>query len=116
VTPGSGNGRTYDMNARKRLMAASLGLAGVVLPLAAAGSAQAEEETSTEGYPSTQSPLQAVSAVGGTLGEGQFQLTDALNGDNRPDGANGVESEFPPLEARYIEGPVGGLLVNGPFE
>ena len=115
MTPGSGNGRTYDMNARKRLMAASLGLAGVVLPLAAAGSAQAEEETSTEGYPSSQNPLQAVSAVGGTLGEANHGFLDAVNGDNRPDGANGVETEFPPLEARYIEGPVGGLLKNGPF-
>ncbi len=102
------------MNARKRLMAASLGLAGVVLPLAAAGSAQADEDSAVGEYPSSQNPLQAVSAVGGTLGEGNFQLTDALNGDNRPDGANGVESEFPPLEARYIEGPVGGLLKNGP--
>ena len=105
------------MNARKRLMAASLGLAGVVLPLAAAGTAQAEEH-SAEGYPSSQNPLQAVSAVGGTLAEGEFQITDALNGDNRPDGANGVESEFPPPESfgRYVEGPVGGLLVNGPFQ
>jgi len=115
VNAGSGNERTYEMNARKRLMAASLGLAGVVLPLAAAGSAQANEESATEGYPSTQNPLQALSAVGGTAGEGQFQITDALNGDNRPDGANGVESEFPPLDPRYVEGPVGGLLKNGPF-
>lgn len=104
------------MNARKRLMAASLGVAGVVLPFVAVGTAQANEENPVEGYPSTQNPLQAVSAVGGILGEGNFQLTDALNGDNRPDGANGVESEFPPLDPRYVEGPAGGLLVNGPFE
>ena len=104
------------MNARKRLLAASLGLAGVILPLTAAGSAQADEENSTEGYPSTQSPLQAVSAVGGTLGEANHGFMDALNGDNRPDGANGVETEFPPPDPRYVEGPVGGLLVNGPLE
>lgn len=106
------------MNARKRLMAASLGLAGVVLPLAAVGTAQADEEKTAGEYPSSQNPLQAVSAVGGTLGEGEFQITDALNGDNRPDGANGVESEFPPPESfgRYVEGPVGGLLKNGPFQ
>ncbi len=101
------------MNARKRLMAASLGLAGVVLPLAAAGAAQAEEQ-STEGYPSHQNPLQAVSAVGATLGEQNHGFMDAVNGDNRPDGANGVETEFPPLDPRYVEGPVGGLITNGP--
>jgi len=104
------------MNARKRLLAASMGLAGVVLPLAAAGTAQANEENPVEGYPSTQSPLQAVSGVGGTLGEANHGFTDALNGDNRPDGANGVETEFPPLDYRYVEGPVGGLLVDGPFQ
>lgn len=98
---------------KRRLLAASLGLAGVVLPLAAAGAAQAEEP-STGGFPSSQNPLQGFSAVGGTLGEGNAMLLDALNGDNRPDGANGVESEFPPLDYRYVEGPAGGLLVNGP--
>ncbi|TCK25188.1 hypothetical protein [Pseudonocardia endophytica] len=104
------------MNARKRLMTASLGLAGLVLPLAAVGTAQADEENPAEGYPSTQSPLQAVSGVGATLGEANHGLLDALNGDDRPDGANGVETEFPPLDYRYVEGPVGGLLTNGPFQ
>ena len=47
--------------------------------------------------------------------EASFGFNDALNGDNRPDGANGVETEFPPADPRYVEGPLGGLLVNGPL-
>jgi hypothetical protein len=43
-------------------------------------------------------------------------LVDGLNGDNRPDGANGLESEFMPFDPRFVEGPAGGLLNNGPFE
>ena len=103
------------MNARtRRSLAVTLGLAGVVLPLTA-GFASAEEE-STTGYPSTQSPTQGLSALEATLGEGAFGFNDALNGDNRPDGANGVETEFPPADPRYVEGPLGGLATNGPFE
>lgn len=49
-----------------------------------------------------------------TLKEAMFQFQDALNGDNRPDGGNGTEAEFPPLDPRYLGGPIGGLL-NGPF-
>ena len=72
-------------------------------------------EDDATGFPSTQSPTQPIDSVLETLNNGNFQLMDALNGDNRPDGANGVESEFPPADPRYVEGPVGGLL-NGPFD
>lgn len=98
---------------KRRVFGVCLGVAGVALPLVAAGAASAEEE-STTGYPSTQSPGQLGSALEATLGEAQFGFMDAVNGDNRPDGANGVESEFPPADPRYVEGPLGGLLVNGP--
>lgn len=43
-------------------------------------------------------------------------LVDGLNGDNRPDGANGVESEFVLFDPRFVEGPLGGLVKNGAFE
>lgn len=102
------------MNARtRRSLAVTLGLAAVVIPVTA-GFASAEEDSST-GYPSTQSPTQGLDALGATAGEANFGFMDAVNGDNRPDGANGVESEFPPLDPRYVEGPLGGLLVNGPM-
>ena len=111
------NGRTYDMNIMKRrLVGVCVGLAGVALPLVAAGAAHADEGESTTGYPSTQSPSQGASALESTLGEASFGFNDALNGDNRPDGANGVETEFPPADPRYVEGPLGGLATNGPFE
>lgn len=100
------------MSTAKKL---TLAIAAGALLLIGAGVASASEDDSTTGYPSTQSPLQGVSAVLGTLDEANFGFMDALNGDNRPDGANGVESEFPPADPRYVEGPVGGLL-NGPFD
>lgn len=104
------------MNARtRRSLAATLGLAGVVLPLAAAGAAQAAEDE-TEGFPSTQNPLQAVDAGAATLDSSVFSFNDAVNGDNRPDGANGTETEFPSFDPRFVEGPAGGLVKNGPLE
>lgn len=102
------------MNARKS--AAAL-LTGTALLLAGVGIAQAapDDENGAGGFPSTQSPTQGVSTVTETLGEANFGFMDALNGDNRPDGANGVESEFPPADPRFVEGPLGGLT-NGPQE
>ncbi len=102
------------MNARKS--AAAL-LTGTALLLAGVGIAQAapDDEDGTEDFSSTQSPAQGLSALLATLEEANFGFMDALNGDNRPDGANGVETEFPPADPRFVEGPVGGLL-NGPQE
>ena len=97
----------------KRYALAALAAAAVALPLAGAGFAMADEEE-TPAYTNTQNPGQAGSSITAILEELTFQGGDALNGDNRPDGANGVENEFPPADPRYIEGPVGGLLKNGP--
>lgn len=99
------------MSTAKRI---TLATAAGALLLVGAGVASADED-SNAGYPSTQSPAQVGNSVTAILGELTFQGTDALNGDNRPDGANGVENEFPPIDPRYVEGPVGGLL-NGPFD
>ncbi|QJY45158.1 hypothetical protein [Pseudonocardia broussonetiae] len=99
------------MSTAKRI---TLATAAGALLLLGAGVAAADED-SNAGYPSTQNPGQVGSSVTAILGELTFQGTDALNGDNRPDGANGVENEFPPVDPRYVEGPVGGLL-NGPFD
>lgn len=103
------------MNTAKRYTLAALATAAVALPLIGAGVAAADEDDNT-GYPSSQNPGQAGSAIQETLEEASFGFMDALNGDNRPDGANGVESEFPPADPRYVEGPLGGLAENGPFE
>ncbi|MDN5749502.1 MAG: hypothetical protein L0H64_13465 [Pseudonocardia sp.] len=100
------------MNTAKRV---TLTIAAGALLLVGAGVAAADEDE-VGGFPSTQNPGQAGSAVTETVGEANFGFMDALNGDNRPDGANGVESEFPPADPRYIEGPLGGLITNGPFE
>jgi hypothetical protein len=104
------------MDVRKRVpLVAALVTGLVALPLTFAGVAAAAEEGTT-GYPSTQNPLQGVDAVGATVDNALHSVADALDGDNRPDGANGAESEFPRLDPRLVEGPVGGLLVNSPFQ
>ena len=99
------------MNTAKRVTLAAV--AGGLLLIGAGVAVAAEDDTT--GFPSTQSPTQPIDSVLETLNNGNFQLMDALNGDNRPDGGNGVESEFPPADPRFVEGPVGGLL-NGPFD
>ena len=118
------------MNARKRILAASLGLAGVVLPIAAAGSAQADEgedqgygydsvREQSDGYPSTQGPLQPADAVLGTADTANYGFIDSLDTfspTNRPDGVNGTDTEAPQPDPRFVEGPAGGLLKNGPLE
>jgi hypothetical protein len=101
---------------KARFLAAAVSLIGVALSLAVAGVAHAEGSDGATGYPSTQSPLQAVSAGGATLDNAITSFSDAANGDNRPDGANGTESEFPQADPRFVEGPVGGLVKNGPLE
>ncbi|WP_433803370.1 hypothetical protein [Actinomycetospora sp. CA-084318] len=92
------------MTFRKPL--AALGLAGAALPMLA-GVAQADE---------SQSPLQAVSAVLATGDTQAYSLNDAANGQDRPDGADGTETRVPGADYRFVEGPAGGLLKNGPFE
>ncbi|TCK27177.1 hypothetical protein [Pseudonocardia endophytica] len=125
------------MNARKRILAASLGLAGVVLPIAAAGTASADEgddapqggstqgygydsvRENSDGYPSTQGALQPVQAVLGTADTANAGFLDALDTfspTNRPDEIGGTETKLPQPDPRLVEGPTGGLLKNGPFE
>jgi hypothetical protein len=98
----------------KRYALAALAAAAVSLPLVGVGFAMADEDDAAD-FTNTQNPGQAGTSVVAILDELIFQGEDALNGDNRPDGANGVENEFPPIEPGYVEGPVGGLL-NGPFD
>ncbi len=100
------------MNTAKRI---TLVTAAGALLLVGAGVATADEGDN-DGFPSSQNPGQLGSFLSETLGEANFGFMDAVNGDNRPDGANGVETEFPPADPRYVEGPLGGLMTNGPFE
>jgi hypothetical protein len=123
------------MTARKtsRTLAAAVGLAGAVLPLAGAGMAQAattDQATTdqatgasgsdaTTGYPSTQSPAQGPTAVLATVGNLASSIMDANNsatGNARPEDANGTDTQYPQADPRFVEGPAGGLLTNGPFE
>jgi hypothetical protein len=116
-----------------RTVAAAVGLAGAVLPLAAAGTASAattdhvdhlamtdaSRSAGTTGYPSTQSPAQGPSAVLATAGNLAGSLMDAnanATGQARPEDANGTETQYPQADPRFVEGPVGGALLNGPFE
>ncbi|NMO88961.1 hypothetical protein [Actinomycetospora sp. TBRC 11914] len=116
-----------------RAAAAAVGIAGAVLPLVAAGTAQAAtsdhvdhlattdaaRSDATTGYPSTQSPAQGPSAVLATAGNLASSIMDAndnATGQARPEDANGTETQYPQADPRFVEGPVGGALVNGPFE
>jgi hypothetical protein len=113
-----------------RTVAAAVGIAGAVLPLVAAGTAQAATtdhpvtdesmtDASTTGYPSTQSPAQGPSAVLATAGNLAASIMDAnhnATGQARPEDANGTETQYPQADPRFVEGPLGGALVNGPFE
>ncbi len=83
-------------------------IAGVIGALLLAGAGIA--------FADTQSPLQGVDAGQATAGTAVSSLLDAVNGNNRPDGANGLESEFPQPDPRFVEGPAGGLVKNGPFQ
>jgi hypothetical protein len=119
------------MTTRKttRTLAAAVGLAGAVLPLAGAGMAQAattdqaaptgRTSDATTGYPSTQSPAQGPSAVLATVGNAAGSIMDANNsaaGNGRPEDADGTDTKYPEADPRFVEGPAGGLLTNGPFE
>lgn len=102
-------------NRMRRTLVAAGALGAVAFPLA--GMAAAED--GEHGYPSTQSPTQAVDAVGATgdtAAYGAADAADRYSPSNRPDGVNGTDSELPQADPRFVEGPLGGLLVNGPFE
>ncbi|RZT83536.1 hypothetical protein EV383_0342 [Pseudonocardia sediminis] len=104
-------------NPIRRSLIAVGALSAVAFPLAA-GVASADED-SEHGYPSTQSPTQAVDAVVATVDTANFGFIDSLDTfspTNRPDGVNGTDTEIPQPDPRFVEGPVGGLLLDGPFE
>jgi hypothetical protein len=76
---------------------------------AVAGVASAAE------LPPTQPPLQGVDAGIATAQTAVASLVDGLNGPDRAVGVDGLASEFMTFDPRYVEGPLGGLLKNGPF-
>ncbi|GAA1390813.1 hypothetical protein GCM10009613_32200 [Pseudonocardia kongjuensis] len=106
-------------NRMRRSLIAVGALGAVAFPLAGIAAADEGAEDATTGFPSTQSPTQAIDAVGSLVDTAQFGFVDAADSylpSNRPDGVSGTETELPPLNAGYVEGPVGGLIKNGPFE
>jgi hypothetical protein len=101
------------MKARRILI---LALAGGALLLIGAGVAQADSNDSDNtGYPSTQSDTQGADAGAATAGNSRDSFDDAANGDNRPDDADGTDTQFPGADPRFVEGPAGGLVKNGPL-
>jgi hypothetical protein len=56
---------------------------------------------------------QGGSAVVATLQNAFASFLDAVDG-REPEGADGLETEFPQPDPRFVEGPVGGL-VDQPF-
>ncbi|MFP5020952.1 hypothetical protein [Pseudonocardia phyllosphaerae] len=103
-------------NRMRRSLIATGALAAVAFPLAGIAHAAGDDE---HGYPSTQSPTQgldALVATGDTAAFGLFDAVDGFTASNRPDGVNGTDTEFPQADPRFVEGPAGGLLVNGPLE
>ena len=57
---------------------------------------------------------QGGSAVVATLENAVASFVDAVDG-REPEGADGLESEFPEADPRFVEGPLSGLL-DQPFE
>ncbi|WP_181779135.1 hypothetical protein [Pseudonocardia pini] len=103
----------------KRVIGAAL-LGMAALPLTA-GAALAAEEVPNTDVPSqeaptqeAQSPLQGASAGAATGEQLVAQFLDASDG-NGPTAADGVETEVPTPDYRFVEGPAGGLL-DGPFD
>lgn len=84
----------------------SLVIGGAALSLAGLGAGTAAAETAP-----APSPLESGSATTGAVLE-----SFALATDDRPVGADGIESEFPDADYRFVEGPASGLLDNGPLE
>lgn len=96
---------------------ATIAFVGAALLFVGAGFALADDKDDpTEGYPSTQSPTQGADAGTSTLGSSADSFGDAAKGDDRPNGANGTETEFVDPDPRFVEGPLGGLAKNGPLQ
>ena len=96
------------MRIRRSHVAIAAVAAAVAIPVVLAGMASAEEDT--------QPPTQVVDAGVATLGGLTGSFLDAVNGPNRPPGADGTETEFPTDVPNLVEGPPAGLIKNGPLE
>ncbi len=105
---------TFLMNARRTVGIAVA--AAAALLVVGVGMAHADDDDDREGYPSTQSPTQGADAGAATLDNGRESFEDGANGEDRPDGADGTDTEFGEPDPRFIEGPLGGLADNGPLE
>jgi hypothetical protein len=90
---------------KKRILGAVL-LGGAVLPVAVASPASADEGPTSD-------LEQAVSAGSATVADATASFLDAVDGPE-PEGADGLGTEFPEFDPRFVEGPVGGLL-DDPF-
>jgi len=82
----------------KRLITGLL-LTGAALPLTS-GTAAAAVPSDLE---------QAASAGAATAADAQASFFDAADG-RESDGTDGLETEFPQFDPRYVEGPAGGLV------
>ncbi|GAA4964505.1 hypothetical protein GCM10025792_03220 [Pseudonocardia tropica] len=103
-------------NRMRRSLIAVGALGAVAFPLAGIAAADTEDG---HGYPSTQSPTQGVGSVlelSDTFGYSFLDAADTFSPTNRPDGVNGTDTEIPQADPRFVEGPVGGLVTDGPFE
>jgi hypothetical protein len=77
-------------------MITGLLLSGAALPLVTGTAAAGDLE-------------QAVSAGAVTAGDAQASFLDAADGPE-PAGADGLGTELPQFDPRFVEGPAGGLL------
>jgi hypothetical protein len=77
-------------------MITGLLLSGAALPLVTGTAAAGDLE-------------QAVSAGAATAADAQASFLDAADGPE-PEGADGLGTEFPEFDPRFVEGPAGGLL------
>lgn len=94
------------MSVRTKKLLITIGLGVVVLPLAGAGIASAATPADDLG--------QGGSAVLATLENATASFLDAVNG-TEPEGTEGTETEFPGADPRFVEGPAGGLVQDGPL-
>lgn len=58
---------------------------------------------------------QGVSAVTTLVGDLVTQVVGAVD-EPRPEGADGLETELPDVDPRLVEGPLSGLISDGPLE
>lgn len=93
------------MRTRKQLVVAAIVAATV---LGGAGVAMADVSTPDD-------LGQGVNAVTTLVEDLLAQVVDAVD-EPRPEGADGLETELPDLDPRLVEGPLSGLITDGPLE